>query len=66
MRDPSRFPLILEQFRRIWEQSPDWRFCQVVVNVTGIAGDPFYHEDDQFLQELQNYHQGSDHGHPSE
>ena len=32
MRDPKRIDSILNQLREVWEQVPDWRLGQLIVN----------------------------------
>ena len=48
MRNPNRINEILNTFKQIWEQYPDMRFGQLVVNLLGI--DPFHMEDDVILK----------------
>lgn len=51
MRDPTRIPVVLEEIRKAWSQSPDLRLCQLLSNVARTSGwddnDLFYLEDDQ-------------------
>lgn len=51
MRDPKRIDELLNTVKTVWEQYPDWRFGQLVVNVLGV--DPFYIEDDIILKAFQ-------------
>lgn len=51
MRDPKRIDEILNTVKIVWEQYPDWRFGQLVVNVLGV--DPFYIEDEIILAAFQ-------------
>ena len=51
MRDPKRIDEILNAVKTVWEQYPDWRFGQLVVNVLGV--DPFYIEDEIILAAFQ-------------
>lgn len=53
MRDPKRIKEILSIFEEVWEQNPDLRLCQLVVNITRM-NDPFYIEDDIFLEYLKD------------
>lgn len=53
MRDPKRIDEILNTVKTVWEQYPDMRFGQLVVNVLGV--DPFYIEDDVILKAFQNW-----------
>lgn len=48
MRDPVRIDHILIKLQSLWKQVPDWRFCQLIVNLVGEE-DPFHLEDDEFL-----------------
>lgn len=52
MRDPSRIDSIIETLRTVWKANPDQRLCQLVVNVADHGNDPFYVEDDRFLERL--------------
>jgi len=51
MRDPARIPIILEQIRKIWEQHPDLRLCQLIGNVFP-GGDNYYREDELLSDRL--------------
>ncbi len=53
MRDPKRIDEVLNTVKTVWEQYPDMRFGQLVVNVLGV--DPFYIEDDVILKAFQNW-----------
>lgn len=53
MRDPKRIDEVLNTVKTVWEQYPDMRFGQLVVNVLGV--DPFYIEDDVILRAFQNW-----------
>ncbi len=53
MRDPNRIDEILNTVKTVWNQYPDMRFGQLVVNVLGV--DPFYVEDDVILKAFQNW-----------
>ena len=46
MRDKQRIDRIIEKFTYIWKYYPDWRFCQLYVNMFG-RGDNFFVEDDK-------------------
>lgn len=48
MRDPKRIKPFLKEFEKLWNEVPDWRFGQLVVNLLGT--DPFYIEDDEALE----------------
>ena len=48
MRNPERIKPFLDELEKIWNEVPDWRFGQLVVNLFGT--DPFYIEDEQALE----------------
>lgn len=52
MRDPKRIEPLLREVEAYWKAHPDWRLCQLVVNVASEGNDPFYVEDDTFLERL--------------
>lgn len=65
MRDPNRIPRILNLLRTYWEENPDLRMGQIVVNLTpgrfqreSDAGwkmmDPYHVEDDMWEAILKN------------
>ena len=43
---------IISLLERVWQQSPDQRLCQLIVNVSN-SNDPFYIEDAAFETALQ-------------
>ena len=53
MRDPKRISIVLEELKKIWEQYPDWRLGQLLVNLP-FERDPFFIEDDEMIIFLQN------------
>jgi len=56
MRDPKRIPEVLSAIEAYWTKNPDMRLAQVIGNVHSVvrpgAIDPYYMEDDIFLQGL--------------
>lgn len=53
MRDPDRLDAFYDELKKIHkEYYPDWRFGQFMVNIIKILGDPFYWEEDTFLENL--------------
>lgn len=53
MRDPERITSILAELERLWRESPDMRFGQLIVNATRATREPLLHlEDDALLREL--------------
>ena len=53
MRDPKRISKVLEVLQQLWEQYPDFRFGQLLVNLP-FESDPFFMEDDEMIKFLQN------------
>lgn len=51
MRDFNRIRKFCETLANVWEQVPDWRFCQLIANIYGDHI-PFYLEDDKALDAL--------------
>ena len=51
MRDPDRIDGIIEAVKAEWQQAPDWRLGQLIVNISRAAGmeDPFFLEDDVLM-----------------
>ena len=55
MRDPKRMDWFLSELKKEWEKVPDWRFGQLIFNLLSEIGDPFYLEEDEFLQKIKDY-----------
>ncbi len=58
MRDPKRIDRIINKVRAFWHTNPDWRFHQLISNVSDglyIGGDGFYVEDDNFEKQLDRW-----------
>lgn len=56
VHDPKRIQAFCNRLARAWEMLPDWRFGQLMFNVLSEFGrDPFYCEDDQMIDFLENY-----------
>jgi hypothetical protein len=56
MRDPKRIPIIISAIQRLWEENPDFRLAQLIVNVIhpdDLCPQVFYCEDDDLLERLQ-------------
>ena len=56
MRDPERIDYVLEVLGRAWKSVPDYRLCQLMVNMFGK--DPFYVEDDEVARLLELFANG--------
>lgn len=54
MRDPDRIVDVLAQLLITWQEFPDMRLGQLLVNVTGKS-DVFYVEDDVLMDELREF-----------
>jgi len=56
-RDPNRIPKILTLIQTAWEEFPDQRLGQLIVNVVGNASktDLFYIEDDVLKDDLEEW-----------
>lgn len=53
MRNPERLDSFYEILKRIHKDYfPDWRFSQLMINFIRYYGDPFYLEEDKFLEKL--------------
>ena len=57
MRDPERIDEFCEELKKMWQQVPDWRFGQLIVNALGEIQakekcDVFFVEDDKMLEDL--------------
>lgn len=55
MRDINRMKLFLEKLEEEWKEVPDWRFGQLMCNFISTVGDPFYWEEEEFLEKLEIY-----------
>lgn len=59
MRDPNRIDDFCNRLKVVWKQVPDLRFGQLMLNALGTmqAGgrDPFFPEEDEMIQFLENY-----------
>ena len=56
MRDPNRIKPFLEEIEKLWFENPDWRFGQLVINVTnpGVINTKIFHmEEDEFLKKIE-------------
>ena len=54
MRNPQRIQPTLKLIEKIWNQVPDLRLGQLIVNVTK-QNDPFYVEDETLIEQLKEY-----------
>ena len=58
-RNPKRIDNFLKEIKKIWLKHPDLRFGQLMINFFAFEesenGDPFYWEEDKFIQRLKSY-----------
>lgn len=56
MRDAKRLDKFYDELREVHAKSfPDWRFGQLMFNFISECGDPFYWEEDKFIEEIKKY-----------
>ena len=63
MRDHGRIDEIIELVKRLWHLCPDWRFGQLICNVSTKLGyeDPFFIEDDLFKKKIEELLESTKH-----
>jgi uncharacterized protein YihD (DUF1040 family) len=54
MRDPKRISRILSLVRALWEQNPDLRLIQLLMNNVEEGGEAYHFEDDKLEEALRN------------
>lgn len=59
-RDPNRMDVFLSALKTEWLKAPDQRFGQLMYNFFSETGDPFYWEEDEFIEKLAAYMSKSD------
>lgn len=56
MRDVKRLDKFYDELKEVHAKSfPDWRFGQLMFNFINECGDPFYWEEDKFIEEIKKY-----------
>ena len=56
MRNPWRIPTFMEELTYYWQKyCPDWRFGQLMYNFIATMGDPFYWEEDKFMEKFEEF-----------
>lgn len=56
MRDVNRFDEFYDELKNIHKKSfGQWRFGQLMFNFISECGDPFYWEEDKFIEEIKKY-----------
>ena len=56
MRKPERIKPFLLELAKIWEEVPDWRFTQLIINILGTSTiDPWFMEEEDTLKLFKEY-----------
>lgn len=56
MRDINRLDEFYDKLKNIHKKSfGQWRFGQLMFNFISECGDPFYWEEDKFIEEMKKY-----------
>jgi len=56
MRDVKRLDEFYDELKNIHKKSfGQWRFGQLIFNFISECGDPFYWEEDKFIEEIKKY-----------
>lgn len=56
MRDPNRLDYFYDELKKLHKTYlADWRFGQLMYNFIANYGDPFYLEEDVFLEKFDQY-----------
>lgn len=56
MRDINRLDEFYDKLKNIHKKSfGQWRFGQLMFNFISECGDPFYWEEDKFIEEIKKY-----------
>ena len=55
MRNPNRIDKFCDELKTIWNQVPDWRFGQLISNITANfdGASLFYMEDEELFKRLE-------------
>ena len=56
MRDPNRITKTLQEIQKVWEQFPDLRLGQLLLNATDDTI-LYYLEDDELVQNVQTFYE---------
>jgi uncharacterized protein YihD (DUF1040 family) len=55
MRNPKRIQKVLKELEIIWNQNPDLRLCQLIVNVFGEEN-LYWLEEEELIINLKEYY----------
>jgi len=56
MRDPKRIKVLLEALESTWNEYPDFRLGQLMVNINSNSKmDTFFVEDDEMLKRIKDF-----------
>jgi len=63
MKDPGRIDEIIELIKQLWSSYPDWRFGQLICNISTKLGyeDPFFVEDDLLKKKIEELLESTKH-----
>ena len=53
MREPSRIPEVMARIQKLWEQHPDLRLGQLLLNIHYPATAIYFMEDDEIVTQLE-------------
>lgn len=59
MRDYNRIERILNTIKRIWQNNPDLRLCQLILNITTDANVLYWVDDDELEKALIEMYENS-------
>lgn len=55
MRDKNRIQPMMETIAKLWEKYPDLRFSQIMYDFLHRYENPYFLEDDKFIEEFEDY-----------
>lgn len=59
MRDPKRINRFLQILGEYWSMVPDWRFGQLITNISRFyGGDIWFLEEDEFIEVMEKMFKG--------
>ena len=56
MRNPKRIDDCISRLKKVWEQYPDLRLSQLIINTLRDPSVGYYMEDDEFLSLIEDYY----------
>ncbi len=56
MRSPERIPIVLGHIQQVWQQHPDWRLGQLIVNLSERVGKDMWNiEEDELISAVEKH-----------